>query len=54
MREVELVPKNALKSMIQTLFKDHGEDEIIVRNNGMGNGREPSVASSGRGSDGME
>ena len=27
-REVELVPKNALKSMIQTLFKDHGEDEI--------------------------
>ena len=27
-REVEQVPKNALKSMIQTLFKDHGKDVI--------------------------
>ncbi|RAH09457.1 MAG: hypothetical protein CMA04_003500 [Methanobacteriota archaeon] len=27
-RDVELVPKNALKSMIQTLFKDHGQDVI--------------------------
>lgn len=37
MREVELVPKNALKSMIQTLFRDYGQDVIHYLTNDLPN-----------------
>ena len=37
MREMELVPKNALKSMIRTLFKDYGQDVIHYLTNDLPN-----------------